>query len=424
MKKRFLYLMFAVVAFSMQSCLHDDNDVFDKSAAERIDEAVANAKSVLESAHNGWHLEYYLGSEYVHGGYNFLVKFEDGKATVAGEIAGDNTMTTRSSYDVVKDQGPVLTFNTYNEILHFLSQPYQDQVDGFEGDFEFVVLDVTDDRIELKGKKWGNHMVLTRMPEDISWEEYLNGITNISDNMMYTYNGAMDGAAVVGEIDEDNHLRIAGTTEELYEPFIYTTTGLKLREPATFAGATVQNFTYNIDNFTLTCDEYPGLVLTAELPEGYMFYNEVNEKIVGSYRFSYYYGLRNVNVTIAENADKTGWVLSGLVPNHDINITYDKKAGAAIIFAQLLGNDSRNNPIYLAMWGLRAGGNLTWSTQAGVKLIPSETGFTFEDAGTYPGVTADSFILWDGANSDQCSDAAFLVNGSAQMSYLVGLTKN
>ena len=62
MKKRFLYLMLAVVAFSMQSCLHDDNDVFDKSAAERIDEAVANAKSVLESSPNGWHLEYYLGA--------------------------------------------------------------------------------------------------------------------------------------------------------------------------------------------------------------------------------------------------------------------------------------------------------------------------------------------------------------------------
>lgn len=424
MKKIFLYLMLAAVAFTMQSCLHDDNELFEDSAAERIDKAVANAKHILEAAPNGWHFEYYLGAEYVHGGYNFFVKFKDGKAEVSGEIAGDNTMVTRSSYDVVKDLGPVLTFNTYNEIMHFLSQPYQSQVDGFEGDFEFLLLDVTEDRIELKGKKWGNHMVLTRMPEDVSWEEYLNGITNISDNMMYTYNGSIDGTQIAGEVDEDNHLWIAGTTEEIYEPFIYTSTGLKLREPVTFAGATVQNFTYDINKFTLTCDEYPGLVLAAELPEGYMFYDEINEKIVGSYKFSYYNGRRNVNVTIAENADKTGWVLSGLVPKADIQITYDKKAGAAIIFAQLLGTDSQSSPIYLAMWDLANGGNLTWSTAAGVKLVPSETGFTFEDAGTYPDLAPDSFILWDGANSNQCSDASWLINGSAQMAYLVGLIKN
>lgn len=423
MKKVFLYIMLAVTTLGMQSCLHDENELFDESAAERIDNVVTNAKQILESAPNGWHFEYYLGAEYSHGGYNFFVKFKDGKAYVSGEIAGDNSMVTTSSYDVVKDQGPVLTFNTYNEIMHFLSQPYQDQVDGFEGDFEFVLLDVTDDRIELKGKKWGNHMVLTRVSEEGSWKEMLDGIANISENMLYTYEGTFDGSPINGELDSDNHLWIANLTEELYEPFIYTQTGIKLQVPAIFAGVTVQNFTYDVDNFTLTCDEYPGLVLNAVLPEGYMFYNEINEQIVGNYSFRYYYGIRSLNVTVSENADKNGWVLSGLVPNHDIQITYDKKSGSAIIFAQLLGTDSKSNPIYLAMWGLAGGGNLTWSTQAGVKLVPTETGFSFVDAGTYPGITADSFILWDGANSDQCSDAAWLINGSAQLPYLVGLTR-
>lgn len=424
MKKIFLYLMLAAVTFGMQSCLHDDNELFEDSAAERIDNAVANAKNILESAPNGWHFEYYLGSEYGYGGYNFLLKFKDGKVEVSGEIAGDNTMTSRSSYDVVKDQGPVLTINTYNEIMHFLTQPYSDQVDGFEGDFEFLLLDVTEDRIELKGKKWGNHMVLTRVQEDESWKDILDGITNITDNMMYTYQGTLDGTSIAGEVDEDNHLWIASDKEDLYEPFIYTAKGLKLREPVAFGGAEVQNFTYDMTRFTLTCDENPNLVLTAVLPEGYMFYDEINEQIVGDFTFSYYKERLSANVTIAENADKTGWIMSGLIPDVNINITYDKKAGAAIIFAQSLGVGSNGGVVSLCMWDLAGGGNLTWSNTAGVKLVPSETGFDFEDAGTYPGLTTDSFILFDTTNREACSDPAFFVNGSYQMPYLVGLVRN
>ena len=128
--------MLVAVSFTMQSCLHDNEETFDRSAAERIDDAVSNAKNILLSADNGWHLEYYLGIDYAYGGYNFLINFgSDGKASVASEIAPSD-MTTSSSWDIVKDQGPVLTFDTYNEIMHYLAQPYQDDVDGLEGDYE------------------------------------------------------------------------------------------------------------------------------------------------------------------------------------------------------------------------------------------------------------------------------------------------
>lgn len=423
MKKIFLYLMLAAATFSIQSCLHDDEELFEESAAERIDKAVANARNILQSAPNGWHLEYYLGSEYSYGGYNFLVKFTEDRVYAAGEIAGDNTMVTWSSYDVVKDQGPVLTINTYNEILHFLTQPYSDQVDGFEGDFEFVLLDVTPDRIELKGKKWGNHMVLTRMDENVTWENYLDGITNITDNILFTYEGTFNNQAIYGELDDNNHIWIANEdgTEEIEEPFIYTTKGLRLMSPVTFAGKEIQTFTYDVDKFTLTCDENPELKLSAVLPEGYQFYNEVNAAIVGDFTFSYNYG--DIDVTITENADKTGWVMTGLVPKADIQITYDKKNGAAYIFAQQLGTDSKGNPIFLAMWDLKGGGSLTWSTEASVKLVPSETGFDIVNGGTYAGLTFDSFILWDTNNSGMCSDAAWLPKGNARIPYFVGLNK-
>ena len=79
MKKIFFYIMFAVAGLSLQSCLHDDDEIFDKSAAERINEAVANAKEVLTSSQEGWVMHYYAGREYAYGGLNLAMKFTDGK---------------------------------------------------------------------------------------------------------------------------------------------------------------------------------------------------------------------------------------------------------------------------------------------------------------------------------------------------------
>ena len=87
MKRTLLYTLMAVVALTMQSCLHDDNDVFDKSAADRIDAAVATAEEVLLSSQNGWVLHYYAGQEYAYGGLNLAMKFKDGKVTMYQEGA-------------------------------------------------------------------------------------------------------------------------------------------------------------------------------------------------------------------------------------------------------------------------------------------------------------------------------------------------
>ena len=189
MKKLYIYITLAIATLTMQSCLHDNDDVFDKSAAERIDEAVANAKQMLISADNGWSLEYYLGSDYVYGGYNMLVKFgKDGKAHLSSEIAKSDSISS-SSWDITKDQGPVLTFPTYNALLHELTQPYQDEVNGYEGDYEFVIMKVTQDTIFLQGKKWKNEMIMTRIPQNMNWVDHLDSIATVRDNFIYLYKG-------------------------------------------------------------------------------------------------------------------------------------------------------------------------------------------------------------------------------------------
>ena len=190
-------MLMAVGMLSVQSCLHDNEDTFDTPAAQRIIETVAADKALLESATNGWHLEYYLGEEYLYGGINYFVKFANGKAYVAGEPGGPDSISV-SSYDVITDMGPVLTFNTYNEIMHEYAQPYSSATEGYQGDFEFVIMKTTNDSIYLQGKKWGNKMLMTRVAEGASWDDYLSKVSEVQDALLFA-----DYKANIGGIDTD-----------------------------------------------------------------------------------------------------------------------------------------------------------------------------------------------------------------------------
>ena len=68
--KKILFCMQALVAsLLLTACLHDDNEVFDESAAQRIEKAVTADKALLESAPNGWELHLWTEPKYTGGGY-------------------------------------------------------------------------------------------------------------------------------------------------------------------------------------------------------------------------------------------------------------------------------------------------------------------------------------------------------------------
>ncbi len=395
MKKLFLYMMLAAVSFSMQSCLHDNDEIFEKSAAERIDEAVANVKSLLLSADNGWKFEYYLGSEYSYGGYNYIVKFgNDGKAHVSGEIA-DADMVTSSSWDITKDQGPVLTFNTYNAIMHELSQPMQNPVDGYEGDYEFIIMRTTNDSIYLKGKKWGNEMLLTRMPSDQTWVDYLTSLADLKERIFFTYEGKFGQKDASAEIGDDNWFYVDLPDSTFEVPFIYTTNGVKLQTPIDVEGNQVQKFIYDDVSQTLSSED-GSVKLNALLPEDWRPF----DFFAGKYDFTYNYG--TFPVELVPDKANNRYLMKGLSDKYDIVMTYSRSSGRLNVNAQLLGTDANGVQVWLAAWDIAGGGNLTWSTDAGVSLVwnGDETNpvFTFEDLGTYPGIITDSFILWGTVN--------------------------
>lgn len=249
MKKIIFTFAVALAGYMLQSCsLHDDEDYFGKSAAERMEEAIAHDKQLLESASNGWKLIYYTGTEYTGGGYTYLCKFKNGNATVAGDMS-DGYKTSTSSYDVIADQSVVLTFDTNNELMHKFATPTNSSIDGEQGDYEFVVQKVTNDSIYLKGKKWGNKMVMTRMPEMLSWEEHLDSINKVADDIRYN-NKVMNGNDSIGYISIDDYTRRAVLTagvDKADVPYYVTSKGIHFQSPITVNGEQLSDLEYNME---------------------------------------------------------------------------------------------------------------------------------------------------------------------------------
>lgn len=189
MKKIFFYIMFAVAGLSLQSCLHDDDEIFDKPAAERINEAVANIKEVLTSSQEGWVMHYYVGREYAYGGLNLAMKFTDGKVQMYNETAKKSDGSYKSvvsTYKITRDQGPVLAFDTYNDLLHVYGDPAGSgptDVDGWEADYEFVIMNISEDQntITLQGKKFNNTIVLERLNRPVA--EYFDAATKMAESL-------------------------------------------------------------------------------------------------------------------------------------------------------------------------------------------------------------------------------------------------
>lgn len=290
--KKILSSIFLIAAiFAVQSCSGDfgvtnDDSAFDSNAAERIDQAVADAKAMLVSSPNGWMMHYYTGTAYTGGGYTMFVKFDGQKAHAASDITADVNMVSTSSYDVIKDQGPVLTFNTYNEVLHFLAQPYMSDVDGEQGDYEFIIQNVTENEITLKGKKWGNRAVLTRVAESTDWAAYLQQLRDVEDATASLYLVQSAGQTVdTLFIDRDAHnVRLLSQTATDTKPFYYLPDGIGFRQSFTTAGgATISGL--KLDRATSEYKDVNGTVTLKKYEED--GYNMDISDIFGEWEVTY-----------------------------------------------------------------------------------------------------------------------------------------
>lgn len=173
--KKYTFILLAA-ALAVASCSRDAEKLFDKSAAVRAQEALEAADSALVQAPYGWEMLYFANTE--SRGYNLLCHFN---RNVSVSMTGKNELTTgnvlktdsNSTWDVRNEYGPILSFDTYNEVLHAWADPENDPWgDGYLGDYEFLILRNFTDAMILKGKKHSAYSYLRRLEEPVVAEEY------------------------------------------------------------------------------------------------------------------------------------------------------------------------------------------------------------------------------------------------------------
>ena len=208
MKKILYFSLLLGVALSYTSCKDDEDLLFNESAAERLNQIKSVYSQRLWASPNGWAMQYYptYENEAPYGtGYLMICDFnEDYSVRVAMNNAATNNTYKEdvSEWEVITDNGPVLTFNSFNSVLHTFSNPEDIQSTtgetetgrGYEGDYEFVIVDAPEDAsyMMLKGKKRGTYSLLTPMEDDVNYEEYLTDIRDFHNLMFATDSPTFD----------------------------------------------------------------------------------------------------------------------------------------------------------------------------------------------------------------------------------------
>lgn len=327
------------------SCLKDDDDVFSENASTRLQEALTEAQDVLRGAPNGWVMDYYVGDDQVYGGYAYIIKFDSLTCTATCEkgLLADTLQSSTSYYKMTSDNGPTLTFDTYNEVLHALATPANGNYEAYHADFEFLVLSATPEKVVLKGKRVGN--VMTLVPLQGTAEDYLDKVQQMQDKMIVaTAEGQLNGKGISANLDLDSRW-IEFTTDAgtVNTPFVYTDKGIRLYRDSvvTVDGKTVTEFAYDNSTMQFTCldSDASSLVMQGALPATYVDYADY----AGDYTMQFVSTVTgetsSLDVTLEPLVEGQSFKMKGLFNSDDLYVTvnYSKSKGALELLSQVIG---------------------------------------------------------------------------------------
>lgn len=302
MKKIFSIFALILAASTFVACSNEEDDIFSQSAAERLNAASDLYSSRLTAQPNGWAMQLYptTQDEAPYGtGYLVLMRFHPNHQV---DVAMNNLLTNNvyqsdsSVWDVITDDGPVLSFDTHNSVMHKFSDPddvpqtgtSDDANDetgtGIGGDFEFIIVDAPEDAsyMMLKGKKRGTYNLLTPIEEGVDYQEYLTDVNNFQRTMFPTnevaqdfihfgdsvcvFAGASDGVPSIYAVGSD------AVTTQSFNPFVITKRGndfyLRFRDARTFGDKSIQDYRYDT-----TADRFISVEDSAYYIEGSDPYN-------------------------------------------------------------------------------------------------------------------------------------------------------
>ena len=298
MKKLYKFSAIAAVLMSasLASCNHEEADIFDQNAAHRTEEARKMYKEILLDKGGKWQMEYFTTEE--EHGYVYLFTFRnDGTVTISGNNEYITKLTNidsnvpsygseTSMWTILSDNGPVLSFNSYNTIFHLFATPEDipgterdEQGYGHSGDYEFDLMKFSNDTLYLEGKKNGAEIIMTRIAPETDDETYLNEVVALADSFFNAKVPAvyvnlpggyrhvvLDGATLLPKIYPET-----GDSISEYVPCnaIITHDGFTLGKPLTLRDSidgndyTIQHFIRQKDG-SLLCTDDNRITITAD----------------------------------------------------------------------------------------------------------------------------------------------------------------
>ncbi len=261
----------AALTALMSACTFEQEDYFDESAALRIQHVNEEIKAALcaPSSENGWLIQYYVAGtdDYDFEGFNLFGKFyESGKVTLSSDHrflrnanAGKFTEYT-SYYEMLSEEGPVLCFNTWNDILSVFVDPVSpssapnaliDDGEGMNGDDRLVVVSYNSDEILLRGERHTQPIRFVRL--DRSPEEYLAGTA--SAKAIFASGRINEFSLSNGEAERfisglskgyfDYVDRLDDPLDKSVKSCVFTPTGFRTKNALALGNDTIQEFFLN-----------------------------------------------------------------------------------------------------------------------------------------------------------------------------------
>ncbi len=423
--KKILFIPVALLALG--ACTNEVDEVFETPAADRLNGRMLECRQLLTASEHGWEFVYYPSSDRQFGGSTYTAKFdEDGNVSVTGEIAADLHRdveeTVTSHYSIKASSSVVLAFDTYNDYIHYWSDPDPYGGNAWEGDFEFEYMEGDESRMVFRGTKTGNEIVFTALDEDIAAAaRKVLAMRDTVAGKLYAAFDWSDGSETVRLYDDDNYSvmthYLSGDTEGDYETLAYafTETGISFYRPVTIGGVTAQNFDYDAGSGKLVSvdgKDASGAVkevsLTGAHAENFVHYND----LIGTFSMPCTLSTGSVSrVRLTEGKRLKTFKLEGLVDEYPLELAYRKSDCSLSLTTQYLG-DLQGRYVYLCPWDTETG-YLTWSSGIGMTLTRDEgegISFTFKDNGVWGGYVVSGFLyyVFSGPPSNDTADGYYV----------------
>jgi hypothetical protein len=401
-KLNFISILAFVALVILPACQQLEPDVFDKPSSTRLSEFLEEIRTTLSSEQYGWTLDYYPGSKY--SSVTYALSFSDQKVTACVEKKPTETET--STYALKTDDGPVLSFDTYNKILHAYATPDSKKYQAKGGDFEFEIrsFDKENKVITMIGKRSRNTCTLRPLTKPA--EEYFAGVKSFERSITVPAAAAtIDGKEI--ELYIDNGIRSV-TIGEKDAPkdslqtvrYVLTENTFRFSEPFKVGNVEFSEWTFDPANETLNGS---GITFVKFIPAGYITY----EQYLGKYTFYYYNATRSFPVQLVEEEPGLSFRMVGFSTYFEPILTFNGGRGRLDWVKQTIGGSGSLEYI-LAPWDTNAG-YLTWQDDVGlVGSVEDNTVedfvVTFADNGVWEDYKASGWLVWS-MNGDSSAGA-------------------